>query len=458
MIKSFDLNIEEVLQDWEIEHGVREVISNALDEQLLTNSKDIEIINDLKDRWHIRDFGRGLQIEHFTLNENPEKLNSSLCLIGKFGVGLKDALATFNRRDIGVEIKSRYGTFYLIKEPKFGFENILTLHVRYDDTPNEIDGTEFILANIKQEKIDIAKSFFLKFNDENLIDSTVFGNIYSRKEIGTRVYINSVFAAEEENFMFTYNITNLTDSIKMKLNRERINVGRSTYSGRVKDILLDSEDEIVNKCLIEQANERYLGEQYDELSWIEIRKKALNLLNSSNQVIFLTEKEIQQRPDILDWAKRDGLGIISISEKEKDKLDNQMKSGGPEIRTSEVFIGEIQSSFEYKFINYNDLDNKEKEIYKTHRKIFELVNLPRWNTPKILISETMRLTNDDTSGIWDPSLNAIVIKRTQLTSIQKFSGTLLHELGHKLSGASDCTRLFEKELTDYLGIISGKAL
>jgi len=70
----------------------------------------------------------------------------------------------------------------------------------------------------------------------------------------------------------------------------------------------------------------------------------------------------------------------------------------------------------------------------------------------------MRLTNDDTCGVWDSTLNAIVIKRSQLTSIQTFSGTLLHELGHKLSGASDCTRLFEKKLTDYLGMITSKAL
>ena len=118
----------------------------------------------------------------------------------------------------------------------------------------------------------------------------------------------------------------------------------------------------------------------------------------------------------------------------------------------------VHYSFEYKFINYSDLGNREKAVYKSYKKIFNLVDLPRRDAPKILISETMRITNDDTCGVWDPSLNAIVIKRTQLTSIQKFGGTLLHELGHKLSGAADCTRLFERKLTDYLGLITRKAL
>jgi len=47
-VRKFDLNIEEVLEDWEIYHAVREIIANALDEQALTKTKDIQIskIND----------------------------------------------------------------------------------------------------------------------------------------------------------------------------------------------------------------------------------------------------------------------------------------------------------------------------------------------------------------------------------------------------------------------------
>lgn len=39
----FDLNIEEVLDHWDVEHGIREIIANALDEQLLTASPDVKI-------------------------------------------------------------------------------------------------------------------------------------------------------------------------------------------------------------------------------------------------------------------------------------------------------------------------------------------------------------------------------------------------------------------------------
>ena len=103
-IRAFDLNIEEVLENWEVEHALREVIANALDEQVISKTAEIEISKDKQGDWHVRNFGRGLQIEHFTLNENQEKLNALSGVIGKFGVGLKDALATFHRRGVGVVI------------------------------------------------------------------------------------------------------------------------------------------------------------------------------------------------------------------------------------------------------------------------------------------------------------------------------------------------------------------
>lgn len=96
-VRGFDLNIQKVLEHWEVPHGIREVIANALDESSLTDTPDPVIFKDDKGCWHIRDYGRGLQYAHFTQNENAEKLKNPSKVIGKFGVGLKDALATFDR-------------------------------------------------------------------------------------------------------------------------------------------------------------------------------------------------------------------------------------------------------------------------------------------------------------------------------------------------------------------------
>lgn len=43
MTKEFDRNIEKILENWEVYHAVREIIANALDEQKLTETKEIYI-------------------------------------------------------------------------------------------------------------------------------------------------------------------------------------------------------------------------------------------------------------------------------------------------------------------------------------------------------------------------------------------------------------------------------
>ena len=53
--RKFDLNMEEVLEAWGVTDATREVIANALDEQALTDTEDVEIYEDDKEIWHIRD-------------------------------------------------------------------------------------------------------------------------------------------------------------------------------------------------------------------------------------------------------------------------------------------------------------------------------------------------------------------------------------------------------------------
>lgn len=105
-VGEFDLNIEKILEGWEVYHAIREIIANALDEQIITQTKEISIFQSGDGCWHIVDYGRGLNYHHLTQNENEEKLENDK-LIGRFGVGLKDALATLDRHKIKVKIMRR---------------------------------------------------------------------------------------------------------------------------------------------------------------------------------------------------------------------------------------------------------------------------------------------------------------------------------------------------------------
>ena len=453
----FDLNIEEVLDNWEVTHAIREVISNALDEQNLSRSSNIVIESLGADRWRIRDFGRGLRIEHFTLNENKEKLASAAGVIGKFGVGLKDALATFHRRGVGVEIESPFGTFTLRQSAKHDFSDIATLHVSYDDDPLDIVGTQFVLSGVTTAQMADAKALFLRFNDEKVLESTKFGDILRRRGPAGRVYISGVFAAEEPNFLFSYNVTHLTDAMKKRLNRERLNVGRTTYAERIKQMLRTATSEEVVIRLTEEIRERGEGSVPDELTWIEIAQMALTHLHEAADVLFVTDQELQRHPDVMDNARHDGLEIVVITSAEKGKLVEQAETGGTSTRLLESYVMEFNDSFEYRFVEPEELTPREREVLALTQPLFELVGVDVRKGPKVLISETMRLTGDDTEGVWDTSLKAIVVKRSKLRSARSYAGTLLHELAHATSGTVDATRAFESVLTRYLGRTSTAA-
>jgi hypothetical protein len=457
MARLFDLNIVEGLENWEAPHAIREVISNALDEQALSGSKDIEIAK-VDGDWCVRDFGRGLKIDHFTLNENKEKLAASTGVIGKFGVGLKDALATFHRRGIEPIISSRYGTFRLRQTQKHGFDDISTLHVVYDDVPVDMEGTEFRLVGATDDQMDEAKSLFLRFNDEEVIDETRYGEILRAKPRESRVYISGVFAAEEENFLFSYNVTHLTDAMKKRLNRERLNVGRTTYAERVKGILRESSADEVHDLLIEELLDRGRGPVTDELQWIEVAQMTLTLLHEKEDVLFVVEHELHGHPDVLDHARADGIKIVIVTNAEKAKLVEQARAGGVEVRTLENYVAEFNESFEYSFVEPDDLTDKEKEVFGLTPEIMGLVGVAGDDVPTVKISETMRIGRDDTEGVWDPDLDAIVIKRANLKTRRSYAATLLHELAHAQTGAHDVTREFENVLTRYLGRTSTVAL
>lgn len=461
-MKKFDLNVEKVLEDWEVHHAIREVIANALDEQLLTQTNEIEIYKDNKDRWHIRDFGRGIQYKHLTQKESEEKLTNPDLVIGKFGVGLKDALATFDRKGVKVTISSKYGEITLGKSTKHGFEDIITLHALISETSDkQIIGTDFILEGINDKDIKLAKSFFLKFSNDELMEKTDYGGVLKKGAGKSRIYINGLKVAEEENFLFSYNITSITTKIKKALNRERTNVGRSAYTDRVKSILLQCKQKEVATLLVNDLKRFEFGDIHDELNWKDVAVHACKLLNSENDVIFLTPSELIEAKDMVNNAEEDGYKIITIPENIKEMIRGQRDLSGNPIRDLDEFRNEWNTSFKFNFVDEKDLTDKERLVFGKMENIFNLVGgMPR-NVKKVLISETMRInpvSYSEATGLWEEYEQRIIIKRDQLRTLELFSGTLLHEIAHATSRASDISQEFEFELTRLLGKISAKKL
>ena len=452
-MKKFDLNVEKILENWETSHAIRELIANALDEQLLTKTREVEI-HKRGNSWLIRDFGRGIKYTHLTQNENQEKTKNAN-VIGKFGIGLKDALATFDRKKIKVVARSKHSQITISKSQKEGFEDIITLHAIIEDSlDSKFSGTEFELIGVTNKDVEDAKKLFLKFSGEKIVETTKQGQIIEKNGECGNIYVNGVKVSEEENFLFSYNITVINASIKKSLNRERANVGRSAYTDSVKKILLTCTSKEVAEILAKDLTNINRGTAHDELHWIDVQEHSVKILNQQGKYLFVTNLEAMEYPDMMDQAKNSGHKIITIPENLKQKIQSSRDLSGKPIVDIGQFVSIYNESFDFKFINPDELNTKEKAVYKLTPKIIKLFGGQPKKVKSIKISDTMRkdfFSDVETLGCWHPATSSIVMSRKTLKSIAGYSGTLIHELIHAETGHDDVTRAFESSLTKTIG-------
>ncbi len=463
-IRKFDLNIERVLEHWTVAHALREVIANALDEAALSGTADPSIYKDEQQVWHIKDSGRGLRYTHLTQKEDKEKLRHPELVIGKFGVGLKDALATFDRHGITVQILSPHGDIAVGAAPKHGFDDLKTLHalIRPPSDAQRI-GTEFLLTGIKDEEMAQAKDFFLQYSSDEVIAKTAYGAILRHvgKKRKARIYVNGLCVAEEERFLFSYNITSLTAPLRKALNRERTNVGRGAYTDRVKAILLACADATVADALAQDLQNLERGTAHDELQWLDVQLHACRILNAIGRVVFVTTEQLLLGGSLITHAQQDGYRIVVIPSTLASKLPTLQDINGQQVRTLDIYRREWNDSFQFTFISPDQLTPEERAIYDLSRPIMRLLTPRITRVKAVLVSETMRLNrydNNEAVGVWEEEQQRIVIKRSQLQRKDLYAATLLHEYTHALSNADDETLTFEEGLTRAIGVLAGRLI
>lgn len=453
-LKNFDLNIDKILENWEVFHAIRELIANALDEQILTSTQKPIIFQDEHEWWHVRDFGRGLRYQDLIQTENPEKLEHPR-LIGKFGIGLKDALATFERRGIRVLVRSRHGDISLARVSKHSFEELVTLHATVDaPSDTEFVGTDCCLFGVNEADVTTAKNLFLSFSERRTLEETRFGSVIQNANDIAGIYINGLKVAEEENFLFSYNVTSLNAVIKKSLNRERQNLGRSAYSERVRAILLASQSEVVAQALSDDLQKTAVGNAHDELSWLDVQEHAVRILSSKRKVLFISSSDMIERPDLVDTARSSGFQVLSVTEHLANKIDGITDLAGQPVTAVNEFIRQHNESFQFRWVPSNQLFPPESAVWKHAERILGFIGGRPSIIRDIRISETMgsgTFSTRETLGLWDSSNGWVIIKRSQLGSLELFAGTLLHEALHAKYALADVSRDFEHHLTELCG-------
>ncbi|MEY2397408.1 MAG: hypothetical protein QOJ00_582 [Actinomycetota bacterium] len=458
---AFDLNIEKVLEHWNVSDAIREFIANALDEQRLTGTAEPQITRRHDGAWTIEDFGRGLRYRHLTQNENSEKAQHPE-VIGQFGIGLKDALAVCDRRSVRVTILSPHGDIRTESRAKASFSDITTLHavITPPSDPNRV-GMLVELVGVSDNDMAAAKSLFLSYAGDRVLESTKFGDVLAKREADGpgRIYYKGLLVNEEPDFLFSYNVTNPNKSLRQALNRERHNVGRAAYTERVKQILTSCRSTEVAVALAADLGQFMSGRMHDELGWKDVALHACRVLAAAEAVLFVTA--LQLRSAAVDYAKQDGYRIVVVPEDIAAKLSTLTDTEGRPIRDLAAYEREFNDSFEFNFVEH-ELSPAEEAVWDLRDAAMQLAQFAvgRPGVKEIRVSETMRLGagGAEVVGLWDASEKRIVVRRDQLASPTAFCGTLLHEVSHAVSRTADGTLAFEQALTERLGLVASAAL
>ena len=462
----FDLNIDKFLEHWGPAEAVRELIANALDEQALTGTATAEVQLKSPGIWTVRDYGRGIRPEHLTQNEDLEKKRASQAkqLLGRFGVGLKDALATLERHGVDVTLRSCHAEISLARHGKHNFASIPTLHavVRAPSDPR-MAGTEIVLSGIDDAAVQTARQYFLRFAAPKLLEATKHGEILRRKKgQPAHIYIRGLRVAEEPGFLFSYNISALTTAMVRALNRERTHVGRTAYSDRIKAILLAARAPSVAAPLAQELARIDKGTAADELQWLDVQEHAVKILNRESRTVFVTSSELREHAHLVNDAEETGYNVLVVPERLRSRMDELEDLEGEAVRTLEVYGDERAASFKYHFLDEKNLPAAEGEVWALLDPIIRLIGgLPR-AVKEVRLSSTLRPRldgSDRAMGVWEHDAGRIVLRREALRSGKLFAATLLHEIAHARSDtAPDLTEEFENALTNLLGDVAINAL
>lgn len=449
--REFDLNMYKTVSHWPISYAIRELIANAIDEKLIAGFEEEIGINLLGDgNWTIKDYGRGLAKEHLVINENKEKNDNGRC-IGKFGYGLKDALTSlFNAKREPMIISSNFSA-YFAKHVKPDTD--IPVIVAMTSGPQIRVGTVFRFKASKEE-IEEAKSNFIQFAKPRIIDTCDFGQVVEKLPGQlSQIYANGMRIAEDSDYLYSFNITNLTMEIRSKLNRERNNLGKSSYSKRTQDILakcfLNKE---IRETLIRASEE---GRSKTEAGIGKIKKLIVELKSKSGDAVYVSVKEAKDS-NFMREINRQDKKIQLVTVEEKEDLD-KLKEEGVQVLDGEFIKNQISAKQMDNLIDESVLTQTERDTISSLESLWSKLG-------RIFVRPSIVAKNSEWESMTDG--NTIYISRSVLTRESETFGlysreyirhmtlvdnSLMDAKGRELSESR--SRDFESSLTKEIGVL-----
>jgi hypothetical protein len=225
--------------------------------------------------------------------------------------------------------------------------------------------------------------------------------------------------------------------------------------------LLSSQSEAVAHALSDDLQKTTVGDAHDELSWLDVQEHAVRILSTKRKVLFISSSDVIQRPDLVDTARSSGFQVLTVTESLAKKLEGATDLAGQPVTAVNEFIRQHNESFQFHWVLPEQLCPSEFAVWKHTERILGYIGGRPNSVRDIRISETMRpgiSSSIESVGLWDSSNGWVIIKRTQLKSLELYAGTLLHEALHAKYALADVSRDFEHYLTELCGKLAAKII
>ena len=181
------------------------------------------------------------------------------------------------------------------------------------------------------------------------------------------------------------------------------------------------------------------GATRDEVKWNDVAERVVRQLAAIDpDTVFVTAAQRWSHPELIRRAETDGKHVFVIP----DALAARLRA--PPTTRSRRWSASPPSG------------TNESSSNRSTRPCSTPPSATCWTSPaqvlgmvgrrpdewQVVVSETLHLTPDGTEtahGLWEPAQRRIVINRHCLQSPELFVATLLHEIGHAVTGATDLT-------------------
>lgn len=166
----------------------------------------------------LQDQGPGLTLKSFTVGGT----HGDMKVVGRFGLGLKDAVAVLMRHQAKVEIISQLGSYdFEVRMGKLGTE---TIHVQCG--PPTGAGTRITVSNLQvaTRSVEYVKPLFLCWSRHELLHTSGDVDMYLPNDSGKKhcgkLFVNGVAVTAPQSLHLSYNFKKVTSEQRKAYNRD----------------------------------------------------------------------------------------------------------------------------------------------------------------------------------------------------------------------------------------------